>query len=295
MRGLGAVLAVGAVALTGCVRVTTETTLGEHDTVTQHAVIAMTDQARTALEQQLAGLGEDLPEGVDPDALDVEALLDPDAVRERLQPLEEEFPGAVEVAAYADEDGREGVEITVTDVPLEGVDDAAGASPLTGGTAVTREGDAYVVEIATGAASGLADAGVPVDQLALVEGTVDVGVSFTFPGLVREATAGEVAGNTVTLGLTDLLASDSIRIVGGATVERDWGPLLRWGLVALAAVVLIGGATALVLQDRRRRHRSTLPPPRAAGEGGPGTLDGSAPATDQQQDAAEGDEEPGAR
>ncbi|WP_062290686.1 LppM family (lipo)protein [Demequina phytophila] len=295
MRGLGAAFAVAAVALTGCVRVSTDTTLGEDDTLTQHAVIAMTPQARTALEQQLASMGDELPEGVDPDALDVEELLDPDAVRERLKPLEDARPGSVEVIPYADEDGREGVEVTVADVPLGAVDDAAGASPLTGGTTVTREGDEYVVEIETGAASGLAGAGVPVDQLALVEGAVDVGVTFTFPGLVREATGGEITGHTVALGLSDLLGSDSIRIVGGATTERDWGPLLRWGLVILAAVVLIGGATALVLQDRRRRHRSTLPPPRAAGTGGPGTLEASAPPADQQEHSPGDHEDPGGR
>ncbi|WP_062467347.1 LppM family (lipo)protein [Demequina maris] len=276
MRRLGAALAVAAVALTGCVRVTTDTTFGDDDTFSQHAVVAMTSQARTALGQQLDQLADRLPEGVEaPDTgLDPGALLDPDTVREQLAPLEEAYPGAVDVQPYEDEDGLEGVEITVTDVPLDALDDAAGAAPLTGGTAVTREDDAYVVEIQTGAASGLASAGVSVDQLGLVSGAVDVAVSFTFPGLVRDASAGEIEGNTVTLGLSDLLAADSIRIVGGATNERDWGPLLRWGLVAFGAVVVVGGATALVLQDRRRRHRSHLPPPREGGEGGPGTLGG---------------------
>ncbi|WP_062530425.1 LppM family (lipo)protein [Demequina rhizosphaerae] len=276
MRRLGAALAVAAVALTGCVRVSTDTTFGEDDTFSQHAVVAMTSQARMVLDQQLGQLADQLPDGVEaPDTgLDPGAILDPDAVRDQLAPLEEAYPGSVEVDAYEDEDGLEGVEITLTDVPLDALDDAAGASPLTGGTAVTHEGDEYVVEIQTGAASGLASAGVSVDQLGLVGSAVDVAVAFTFPGLVRSASAGEVEGNTVTLGLADLLGADSIRIVGGATTERDWGPLLRWGLVVLGAIVVVGGATALVIQDRRRRHRTHLPPPREGGEGGPGTLGG---------------------
>ncbi|MDN4476014.1 hypothetical protein QQX09_09130 [Demequina sp. SYSU T00192] len=279
MRRLGAALAVAAVALTGCVRVSTETTFGEDDTFSQHAVIAMTSQARMVLDQQLGQLADRLPEGVEApdDTLDPGALLDPDAVLDQLAPLEDAHPGAVEVAPYEDEDGLEGVEISITDVPFDALDDAAGAAPLTGGTAVTRDGDEYVVELATGAASGLAAAGVSTDQLGLVSGAVDVAVSFTFPGLVRSASAGEVEGNTVILGLADLLAADDIRIVGGATTERDWGPLLRWGLVALGAVVVVGGAAALVVQDRRRRHRTHLPPPREGGEGGPGTLDREPP------------------
>lgn len=277
MRRLGAALAAVAVLLSGCVRVTAETTLGEGDVVSQRAVIAMTSQARTALGQQLGQLGDlgaELPEGteVPAEALDVDALLDPDEVRKQLADLEERFPGSVDVQPYADDEGREGVEITVTEIPLDAVDDAAGTSPLTGATSITREGDTYVVSLETGAASGLSEAGVALDQLAVLESAVDIGVSFTFPGLVQEATAGEIAGQTVTLGLTDLLAADEIRIVGGATTERDWGPLLRWGLVGLGAAALLAIATALVLQDRRRRHSSPLPPPREGGDG-PGRLD----------------------
>ncbi|WP_062389091.1 LppM family (lipo)protein [Demequina iriomotensis] len=281
MRRSTATLAIAAVALTGCVRVSTATTFSDADTLSQHAVIALTSQARTVLEQQLGQLGDlELPDGVAvPDGAGLDALagldslLDPDAVREGLAPLEDAYPGSVSVEPYSDEDGLEGVEIEVSDIPIDALADAAGAAPLGGATAVTREGDTYVVTLESGAASGLAAAGASADDLTLLGGAVEVEASFTFPGLVHEASAGTVVGNTVTLGLTDLLGADSIRIVGGATAQHDWGPVLKWLVVALGALVIIGGATALVLQDRRRRHVSHLPPPRAS-EGGPGTLGG---------------------
>ncbi|WP_062380920.1 LppM family (lipo)protein [Demequina pelophila] len=285
MRRLAAVVALAVAVLAGCVRVTSETTLGEDDTFSQHAIVAISPSALTALSQQLPLL--DLPAGIDVDGLedtdlkdtdledlaglDPADLLDPATIRDRLAPLEEAHPGSTEVEPYEDEDGRTGVEITVTDVPLEALEDASQANPLAGPAAVTRDGDTYVVEVTTGAASQLAQSGLRASDLRLVESAVDIGVAFTFPGLVREASAGEVSGRTVTLGLGDLLSSDDIRIVAGADREIDWEPILKWGLVALGAIVLIGGATALVVQDRRRRHRTNLPPPRAAGEG-PGTL-----------------------
>ncbi|WP_062465325.1 LppM family (lipo)protein [Demequina soli] len=266
----GAAVLAALLALSGCVRLTTETTFGTDDTVTQHTVVAMTAQARTTLQERLGSVADRLPDGVD-------GLLDPATVRRELAPLARAHPGAVDVTPYTDDQGRAGVEITVSDVPLDALDDAAGgASALTGASSVTRERDAYVVVVRTGAASALAAAGVDAGQLSLAGGAVEVRAAFTFPGLVRSASAGEIAGHTVTLGLADLAGSDEIRIVGGATVERDWAPLLRWGLVALGALVIVGGAILLVVQDRRRRHRSPLPPPRAAGDG-VGTLGGGPP------------------
>ncbi|SEJ66764.1 LppM family (lipo)protein [Demequina mangrovi] len=280
MRRTAAALAIAAFALTGCVRVTAATTFSDEDTLSQHTVIAMTSQARTAFGQQLDQLGDldlpegtELPEGADADVLDgLDALLDPETMREGLAPLEEAHPGSVSVEPYEDEDGLEGVEIELTGIPIDELADAGGAAPVGGASSVTREGDSYVVQIESGAASGLAAAGAGADDLTLLGAAVDIEASFTFPGLVTEATAGEIVGNTVTLGLSDLLAADTIRIVGGATTEHDWGPLLKWLAVIAGALVIIGGATALVLQDRRRRHESHLPPPRGS-EGGPGTLD----------------------
>jgi len=278
MRRLGALVAIATLALAGCVRISAETTLGEDDTFSQTAVIAVTDQARTALRQQLGQLelpDVELPDGVEAPELatDLDALLDPDTVREQLAPLEEEYPGSVAVEPYSDEDGREGVRIDITDLPLDAAADTSGAAPLTGGTSIVREDDAYVVTLELGAASDLG--GVGGSELSLVANAVDVSVAFTFPGLVREASAGEVEGSTVTLGLTELLGADTIRIVGGAETEIDWGPWLRWGLVTLAALVIVGGAVALVIQDRRRRARTDLPPPRESSPGGPGTLGGT--------------------
>ena len=265
-----------AAALAGCVRLDSTTTLSEDDTFDQHAIIAAAPEALTALRQQLGNLPEGtLPDGADPEdalaGLDLEALLDPDTFREQLAPLEGARPGSVTVEPYEDQDGRTGVELTVTDVPLAEVDDAAGTVPLAGALGIAREGDDYVVTLAPGAASQLDGLGAQESQLRLIENSVDVAVSFAFPGLVTEATAGEVAGNTVTLGLSDLLAADTIRIVGGANHQLDWGPILRWGGVALAIAAVLGGAAALVIQDRRRRA-AHLPPPRKGSDGGPGTL-----------------------
>ncbi|WP_296667691.1 hypothetical protein [Demequina sp.] len=272
MRRSGVAIAALVLALTGCVRVSAESTLGPDDTFSQHAIVAMTNQARNAIESQLDQV--ELPEGVDtPDVpLDVGALLDPDTVREQLAPLEEAEPGSVTVQAYSDDEGRNGVEIDIVDVPLDTVADAAGALPVGGASAIARDGDTYVVTIETGAASQLQAAGGGIGDLSLLEGAVDVAVAFTFPGLVREASAGTIEGTTVTLGLSDLLGSDSIRIVGGADREIDWGPLLKWGLVTLAGLLVVGGGAALVIQDRRRRARTALPPPRADGGGGVGML-----------------------
>lgn len=283
MRRAAAVAIVAVMALTGCVRVTTETTFHADETVTQHAILAADPAALDTLEQQLGSL----PEGMLPDAAGTDgmvpglaALLDPDTLREQLAPLEESMPGSVTITDYADDEGREGVEITATDVPLERIEEAGAlAAGLGGAPTVEVEEGTYTVTLATGAASALAESGADTRALGLAEAAIDFSVAFTFPGLVREASAGEITGNTVTLGLRDLLGSDQVRIVAGAEPERDWGPLLRWGLVGLAAAALVGGATALVLQDRRRRASSSLPEPREPGTG-PGTLtdrDGGTP------------------
>ncbi|MDN4491326.1 hypothetical protein QQX13_10830 [Demequina sp. SYSU T00068] len=264
--------AAAALLLAGCVRVTAETTLGTDDTFDQHAVIAVAPEALTALRQQLGQVDPgELPADA-LDQLDLESLLDPETFLEQLAPLEEANPGSVDVQPYSDDEGRSGVELTVTDVPLADAGDATATVPLAGATGIVREGDTYVVTLESGAASELEGLGAQASQLRLIENAVDVAVAFTFPGLITEATAGEVDGSTVTLGLSDLLSADSIRIVGGASPQVDWGPFLRWGLVGLAVVVVVGGATLLVLQDRRRRASTALPPPRPGAEGGMGTL-----------------------
>ena len=265
--------ASAALALAGCVRLTSETVLSEDDTFSQHAIIAAAPDALATLREQMDLLGGgDIPDDA-LDGLDLESLLDPDTFREQLAPVEQARPGTVDVRDYSDEDGRTGVEIAVTDIPLDAVDDAGATMPLAGTTSIVREGATYVFTLESGAASQLEGLGAQASQVRLIENAVDVSVAFTFPGLVTEASAGEITGTTVTLGLSDLLSADAIVIVGGAQHQIDWGPYVRWGLVGLAIVVVVGGATALVLQDRRRRAGTTLPPPRDATEGGVGTLD----------------------
>ena len=83
----------------------------------------------------------------------------------------------------------------------------------------------------------------------------------TFPGLVAYASAGAVSGKTVTLSLADLIAGDDVELRGGADVEIDWDPLLRWGGIALAVGVIVGGAAFLLARDHRARQRTALPAP----------------------------------
>lgn len=269
------VAATGALILTGCVRLTADTTLNEGETFSQHSIIAAAPDALTTLREQLnmLGAGAILPEGAD-DALgqlDIASALDADAVREQLSELSATYPGAVKVADYQDEDGLTGVEVTLTDLPITAIEQSAAATPL-GAASITREDDIYVIDVTTGAATQLSGAGIGASQLALIEGAVTISASFTFPGLVTTASAGTIAGNTVTLTLGDLLSTDAIHIEGGATHAIDWAPIIKWGLVIIAGLAIIGGATALVLQDRRRRHSNHLPPPRATGGTGAGVL-----------------------
>lgn len=266
LRSIGAI-AIAAVALSGCVRTTVDTTISADDTFSQHAVVAFSDE----IAEQIGGEA----------GMDIGAMFDDIEGSPELEALEEQYPGKVLVEPY-DDGELQGVEITLTDLPLEEFNTAAQqtASGVGGAATLNRVDDQFILEVETPDGTDLDSLGITESQLGLLGSSVDISVSYTFPGLVEEATVGEIEGNTVTLGLADMLGGEGARIVAGATDEMDWGPVLRWGGIALALILVVGGAIALIVQDRRKHRQSTLPPPVTTTDPhGPGML-GETPSGD---------------
>jgi hypothetical protein len=244
-----AALGVGvAVALSGCVRVTSETTFNTDETFSQHAIVAFSPEAADTIGQQ--------------GGFDITTLATDLLESEELAELQDRFPGQVEASAYEDEDLR-GFEFAATDLPLEEFTGAASQITSTVGTAATLEltDGSYIIEIEPAAVGDLGDLGVSSSALALLGDSVDVSLTYTFPGLVREATVGTVDGKTVTLGMEDLLSPTGIRIVADAQEAVYWTPILQWGGIALAVLAIAGGAFALARWDRNRSRNQPLPPP----------------------------------
>jgi hypothetical protein len=240
---------VAALALSGCVRVLADTTVHADDTYSQHLIVALNDEAATALAGQ--------------SGVNVADLLAEATGGDSFQDLEEQYPGAVEIADYVEGD-LEGIEVTLDSLPIEQFNEAS--SSITGalGASATldREGDSFVVTIASDPEQGLGDLDAAGGNLALLDSAIDFDIIYSFPGLVTEASAGTISGKSVRLSVSDLLENQDIRIVAGAEPAIDWAPIIRWVLIALAFAVIVGGATLLVMQDRRKRRRTHLPPPR---------------------------------
>ncbi|MFW2512740.1 LppM family (lipo)protein [Demequina sp. SO4-13] len=278
LRWSGAV-AVAALALTGCVRTTVDTTITADGTFSQSAVIAFSDEVAAQIGDQ-AGM-------------DVGALFEDLEGSPELAELQEQYPGQIVLERY-DDGELEGVELTITDLPVEEFNAAAEqtASGIGGAATLELTDGRFVLEMASPEGVDLGEFGVTESQLGLLESSVDVSVTYTFPGLIEEASVGEVDGRTVTLGLTDLVSGQDIRIVAAADDQIDWGPLLRWGGIALAFLLVVGGATALIVQDRRKHRESSLPPPVTTEDPhGPGLLGENAePQTAPGDAPAPGDE-----
>ncbi|WP_431308407.1 LppM family (lipo)protein [Demequina litorisediminis] len=138
---------------------------------------------------------------------------------------------------------------------------------------LTREDDQYILTVTRSADADLSSLAMGGVNLELAEAAVDVGATFTFPGLVTEASAGDIDGHTVTLGLADLATTPEIRIVADAAPAIDWGPILLVGGIALSLIAIVGGAAWLIVDDRRRARRTSLPAPTTtAAPSGPGML-----------------------
>jgi len=254
---LGVLIAVG---LTGCVRVQADTSIGEGDTFSQHIIVAFND----SVADQIGGQS-----GIDADTLSGDLTSDAG-----FSELEAKYPGQVELKDYSDED-LNGFELTLTDLPLSEFNGAAGdvTAGLGASASIEHIEDAFVVSMTSdpdalldsnsdaGPLGDLDALGLDASNLGFIENSIEFAVTYTFPGLVREATAGDINGNTVTLGLSDLTAGSDIKIVGGDTKQIDWWPYIKWALIIAAFGSVIGAASLLVRQDHRRRSTNTLPPP----------------------------------
>jgi hypothetical protein len=258
-----AVVAVLAlVALSGCVKVHSTTAFSSDNLVTQDLVLAV----NPSLLKQV---------GVDASMLSAEALI---------SQLPESADGRVTIEDYKDGDlvgvtvHAEGLTLeefntttsVLSDAAQSGGSGAGGDSQeqalaaisgALGGIAdakVAREGDEFVVTIPASAGGGgsLGSIGISADQIAQA---IDFAAVFTFPGPVTEATRGEVEGKKVTLDVEDLQAGGEITIRAGAKDAIAWGPIIQWGLIVLAVVVIVAGATAFILADRARRKENGLP------------------------------------
>ncbi|WP_084106425.1 hypothetical protein [Demequina sp. NBRC 110056] len=273
-----AAAAFAAAALTGCVRVTSDTAFSSDLTFSQHAVIAFDESAASQFAQQ---------QGLD---VDLDGLVSQAQESGELADLQDRYPGQIEVADY-DDGELTGVEITISDLPVDELATAAQEAAGLGAEASVEVVDgSYVLALSRPDELDLSGMGVSASSLELAATAVDVEVTYTFPGRVSEATAGEVPGNTVTLSLVDLATAAEIRIVAAADDQIDWGPWLTWGGFGLGAALVIGGAAALVIQDRRKRRETPLPPPVVGTDAtGPGVL--SPEANPQEATPPEGDED----
>ncbi|WP_062070703.1 LppM family (lipo)protein [Demequina sediminicola] len=247
----GTTAIVAAVALTGCVRATADTTFSEDGTFSQTAIVAYEDSVASEITDRL---------GADVDAVVGDLEVTPEFIE-----LQEEYPGQVELVEYSDGD-LNGLKLTMTDLPLDVFSDTSSevlGSVGASASAVLEDGE-YTVTFAGPGDEALQLMALGESQLTLLESAVDVSATFTFPGEVTSATAGEIDGNSVTLGLAELITTPEIRITAETSEAFPWGPVLTWLGVIAGFVIVIGGATALVIQDRRARNRSTLPPPKTA-------------------------------
>jgi len=241
-----AVTLVAVAALAGCARFTSVNSFGPDNTVTQDTILALNADAASQL-------------GVDLDDLTAASLLDTAA---------DAFPGIdpskVTVEDYT-EDDRTGVHIIARDLTLDEFNAAAsgGASSIASGLStpmtVTRDGDTYVVTIPADESRDLSQVQGG-SSIGLIANAIDFSITLEFPGPVKSATAGEVDGKRVVLGLEDLLTPDEIVIKGQATGGIAWGPILRWVGIGAIAVVIIGGAALLIWQDKRKQRLNNLPP-----------------------------------
>lgn len=236
-------------ALSGCVRVLADTTVHADNTYSQHLIVAVSDQAAAELGGQAGG--------------DVSEFFDQATNSDEFQELVAQYPDSVIVDDYSDGE-LEGLEVTIESLPLEQFNEAA--TSITGalGASATleRQGEQFIVTLVSDAGQNLGELEGAGGNLALLDSAIDFEITYSFPGLVSEATAGTISGKTVTLGVSDLLENPDIRIVAGAEPAIDWAPIIRWTLIALAFAVIVGGATVLVMQDRRKQRRTHLPPPR---------------------------------
>ncbi|WP_084099793.1 hypothetical protein [Demequina sp. NBRC 110051] len=251
-RSVAAVLAA-ALALAGCVRATADTTINADDTFSQHTVVAYSDSVASQITDYLG--------------VDVNDLLGNVGDSDDFQDFSDRFPGQVTLDPYVSGD-LEGIELTLTDIPLDDFSEAStqALASVEASATLERDDDTFVVDIRRGGDDALALLGAGQTNLEFAQAAVDVQATFTFPGLVQEAPAGAIEGHTVTLGLADLATTPHIRIVAEASDAIDWGPILLWAGIIAALAVIVGGAAWLIVDDRKKSRVTHLPAPRVSDE-----------------------------
>ncbi len=246
---IAALALIASMALSGCVRILADTAVHADNTYSQHIIVAVNEAA--------------VREFIGPGGGDISEMFGQATDADAFQDLVDQYPESATVGPYTD-GNLDGIEVKVDSLPLAQFNDAATSVTGAVGAVATLErvGDTFVVTLSSDSVqelSGLDSAG---GDLALLDNAIDVAVIYSFPGLVTEASAGTIRGKAVQLSLSDLLNNQEIRIVAGAEPAIDWAPIVRWSLITLAFVAIVGGATLLVMQDRRRQRRTNLPPPR---------------------------------
>lgn len=241
-----AVTAVAVIALAGCARFTAVDSFSSNNTVTQDLTLALTPDAAKQV-------------GIDLNTLTAAALKSASA---------DAFPGIdprkITIEDYTEND-RKGVHVVARDLTFDEFNAAAkeGSTAVANGLGtpmtVAREGDTYVVTVPADPKRDLSQ--VPGgSSIGLISSSIDFSITLNFPGPVKSATAGQINGKKVVLGLEDLLTPDAIVIKAQATPGIAWEPILRWLGIGGVAVVIVGGATFLIWQDKRKRRLNDLPP-----------------------------------
>ena len=116
-----------------------------------------------------------------------------------------------------------------------------GSGKITDAKGITHEKGEYIVDATSGGSSSTADS-VP---------GLELNYSVTFPGKVTEADGGKVEGNKVTF--TDL---DSHTVRGGDGSTPVW----VWILIAVGALVVIGGGAAAFFITRSKNNKGQPSP-----------------------------------
>ncbi len=241
-----AMTGLAVLALAGCARFTAEDTFSPNNTVTQDLTVALTPDAAKQV-------------GVDLSTLTAAALKRASA---------KAFPGIdpskITIEDYTEGD-RKGVHIVARDLTLQELNAGAteGSTAIANGLGtpmtVARQGDTYIVTFPADPKRDLSQ--VPGgSSIGLIANSVDFSITLSFPGPVKSATAGQVDGKKVVLGLEDLVTPNAIVIKAQATPGIAWQPILRWLGIGGVAVVIVGGAALLIWQDKRKQRINGLPP-----------------------------------
>ena len=273
---------VALLALTGCMRMHSETIINSDDTVSGTMIMAY----------------------------DVKTFEDMGFTRDDILEMVEESEFTDDVgegytSTTYDQDGYLGTKIEFSNIPLSEYASDDGLS-------ITRSGDEFIVEGNMGDSTEDTE-GIPQDML----DAIDVQFSITFPGGVIEQRGGTIAGNTVTWNLDVMnpgeLYARGIAGSGGAapvqptgddtrddvtdpadedeedtsdsgtnpadedeadvvvTSDSGTNPLI-WVLIGVAALLVIGAIIFLVVRGRKGGQPAQVPggyAPQAAGYGQP--------------------------